>query len=108
MIHLVIGQTGEYGDHSEWVAAVYDTAPEAQRHMLALNKWCKAHGYERRAGYTRHSWDLECPLDPNFQCDYTGTSYTRESLPNPGRYASLIQRVLDSDHQTIRSLGGNT
>ena len=70
-IYAVFGFTGEYSDHSAWPVKAFKAENGAQDFCLEANKIAK--GVEKLESCLRE--DFEHSLDPNFECDYTGTYY---------------------------------
>jgi len=71
-VWIVVGETGQYSDYSEWNVAAF-TTEELANHFrdLCQNEADKANGskdYEIRAGF-KHAYDTQ------FYCDYNGTKY---------------------------------
>ena len=85
-LYVVMGETGEYSDHSFWfVAGSYDQAKatewaaklnaESGRLQLADESTMSVH--------ERHMALVELrKLDPHATCDYTGVEYTLLDLPD--------------------------
>lgn len=84
-VYVVCGETGEYSDRQTWTTAAFLDETQAQSFCDKLNGWCA----ENRRLATARSYaensivggDIVCPHDPNFQCYYTGTSYSVDTIP---------------------------
>jgi hypothetical protein len=72
-IFLVVGATGEYDDHHEWVVCAYRNIESAQEHAKKAEEEAKRLFDERpKNGYfIKHV----SPFDANMHIDYTGTNY---------------------------------
>ena len=73
-VWVVVGETGEYSDYSEWNVAAFTTETEAirfkeecEREVFRISDGTKGNP-RLREGF-RHSYDTQ------FHMDYTGTSY---------------------------------
>jgi hypothetical protein len=76
-IYIVMGTTGEYSDRNEWLVRAYFSKIKAEALVETLEAWCRENSVSRlddRVSFERRD-GIKCPLDPQFQCDYTGTSY---------------------------------
>ena len=79
MIYLVVGQTGEYSDYQEWNVRAFHDKVSAQALCGNLNEWCR----EKNLHEANKDWSrITCPLDPHFQCDYSGTKYIVAEVPD--------------------------
>lgn len=84
-IHVVMGQTGEYSDHSTWPVAAYRSRKEAERHEIRATMRAKLAkqkglgGYSNEAERKKFMGDLDA--SPGMQMDYTGTDYFTLSVP---------------------------
>lgn len=87
-IFVIEGRTGEYSDRVEWSVAAYLRKEDADAYLAQLEAWLlenKVHaelegqgrliGYQSRLRRLLAYNKLTCPLDPNFQSDYTGVEY---------------------------------
>ena len=75
-VWIVVGETGEYSDYSEWNVAGFTSEEIAERFKdLCQNEADKVNGkdYKIRNGF-RHAYDSQ------FYCDYTGTLYRVEMV----------------------------
>jgi hypothetical protein len=81
-IYLVYGSTGEYSGHTLWNIQACSSKEQAQELVEKLNNWCKENGvYQDKVDSSRYDrWNLKCPYDKYFRCDYTGTSYGLEEV----------------------------
>jgi hypothetical protein len=87
-IYVVIGQTGEYSDRSEWVVAAYRSEEDAKAHVVAATANADAwHAFAQSCEGMDMEWSEQNerkksanPLDPFFECDYTGTRYTYQPV----------------------------
>lgn len=85
-VFLVTGETGEYSDHSEWTVAAYITRKEAQKHVDLCEKW---YNDEDALSKRYNTPRLNCPYDPDFMCDYTGTTWRIHEIPLRQRIPKL-------------------
>jgi hypothetical protein len=77
-VWIVVGETGEYSDYSEWNVAAF-TTEELANHFRDLCQGEADKVSERKKDYTfrrgfKHAYDTQ------FACDYTGTSYRVEMV----------------------------
>jgi hypothetical protein len=75
-VYVVMGQTGEYSDRTEWVVVAYSNEADAQKHVENATRRAK----ELEVTKPRNWEALEAHLasnefDPAMQLDYTGTRY---------------------------------
>lgn len=85
-VYVVVGQTGEYSDRTDWYVAAYLDRTDADWHadqaMLEANRlatWTDAHGE-----VWRYSSDPHKPLnhfDAGMNMYYTGTDYYVAEVP---------------------------
>lgn len=75
-VYLVVGETGEYDDFTEWSVAVYDDESSAAKHAEAATLWCQL--LKDALGSNMKIMDpLANPYDPACVMDWlTGTSYS--------------------------------
>lgn len=73
-IFLVMGSTGEYDDHHEWIVCAYRDVESAQTHAK-LAEEDAAKRYTGRLGHAPIFERHDSPFDACMQIDYTGTSY---------------------------------
>lgn len=85
LVYVVMGETGEYSDHREWPVSAYLHEDEAKEIVLALHVWLRENEADR-TNYRYAETRPACPLDPNFETDYTGTRYY--VMPVPLRVAT--------------------
>ena len=69
-VYVVRGSCGEYSDYRMWDVKAFASERAASDFCTGLNLWCIENGVAKDSDYS-----LKCPLDPNFESDYTGTSY---------------------------------
>ncbi len=82
--YIVSGDTGEYSDHRAWYVRAFLVEKEASDFCKALNDWCIEHGVNPRGdNVTNYSYNREIkpPNDPDFDTDYTGTTYWVIEVP---------------------------
>lgn len=90
IMYAVIGHTGEYSDHTQWLVCVYPEEEQAKQHAELANVAVKELQRELNAIEDRDlTWDeeqqarqkllREFPYDANVAVDYTGSRY--EVLP---------------------------
>ncbi len=75
-VWLVIGDTGEYSDHTQWNVACYPTIDAANAHRAAAQM--VADQVKNLDASDRRN--AKNPHDSQMQCDYTGTRYTVEMI----------------------------
>lgn len=99
-VHVVVGECGEYSDHTYWYVAAFLDPAAAQALAKRLNAWCWGRGcLEPRTAREAGFYTADVPLlpradfppegerppeDPQFRCDYTGTSYGVAEIPLQG------------------------
>lgn len=89
-VYVVMGSTGEHSDRCEWAVSAHVRKADADERLARLEEWCRAngvHGEQTKRGVLvdYDTWKkLRCPLDPGFQCDYTGTDYYVVEVPYGG------------------------
>jgi len=78
-LYVVMGSTGEYSDHSEWLVYAFENEDDAkwwvERATEKANEW-------KNVRNSRHmdppgGWN---PYDPHMHMDYTGTNYYIEEV----------------------------
>lgn len=75
MIYLVVGDTGEYSDHTQWNVCYYTNRKDAEEHARKANVRAKELRPDRwKPGRGANQYD------PNMRLDYTGTSYGVEEV----------------------------
>jgi hypothetical protein len=79
-LYLVRGTTGEWSDRTEWSVAAFTDKRSALEYMTTLLK--EYHSFPQNdRGYSRDDKERESleehmmKFDPNFEEDYTGTSW---------------------------------
>jgi len=79
--YLVVGSTGEYSDHRHWyVRAFLEKAP-AEALVKRLTSWMNEKGLGDHSSYEARRNSGKPPEDPQFDIDYTGTSYGVAEIP---------------------------
>jgi len=73
MIYCVFGTTGEYSDREQWPVKALRTELAAQEFCLKAKDLCRKFDECNSLNDGRNKFNH--PMDPNFQCTYTGTSY---------------------------------
>ena len=86
-VYLVIGETGEYDDHSEWVVRAYGSEELAQGHAAAAEAVAKEIFKEYPFPDCIVA-NAKNPHDPKMQIDYTGTRYKVEKVEYCGKRGS--------------------
>ena len=85
-IYIVKGSTGEYSDYVEWLVKAFLTEKAAQtfvEHASSIAKQIFNINQQQFLGNLLRYTDrciVDHPMDPKFQEDYTGTSYTYEEI----------------------------
>lgn len=74
-IYLVEGHCGEYSDHTSWIVKGFSTKEAAESLRDKLIEWTRQNGVADDDKRTYDYRTLKCPLDPQFQSSYTGTTY---------------------------------
>ena len=75
-VWILTGETGEYSDRTEWLVRAYTDKAKAEAECLKFCEWLRENGVYMDSVTNKSSiYDLKFDLDPNFQCDYTGTRY---------------------------------
>jgi hypothetical protein len=80
MCYLVVGQTGQYGNHRVWWVAVYHTRDQAEQHVIRLNEVVEHISHYDEDRDTKLA-EVKAGLDPQCRLGYTGTNYEVEELP---------------------------
>lgn len=86
MIYLIYGETGEYGDHTEWDYGYTTSEQKAQEMTQFLNSKLLELGLQGK--YIADLWEkqrenrqlFEDTYDSNFRLDYTGSYYRYRSI----------------------------
>ena len=103
--YVVIGSTGEYSDHMEWLVAVFFSEEKAKELVVKAT----ARANELYAGDMRnfsHIKDGQNEHDPHMQADYTGTQYSYEAVEVQDEPLSVGQpRAKLSRRQVMAALG---
>lgn len=73
-IYLVRGTTGEYTDHTQWIAFACTRRRDAEREVVALHRMLGEDGGASSYGQTALKRKMR-RVDPNFSLDITGTRY---------------------------------
>lgn len=73
-VYIVMGETGEYSDQNIWTVKAFSDQLKAEQFMDECNKESDKIFYEYKK-YNTPRLELKHSLDPNFEIDYTGTSY---------------------------------
>lgn len=73
-IYVVMGQTGEYSDRSEWPVMAYTDKPSAEKHADDAMM-------EARRLKADQEYGAKNKYDPNMSMDYTGTDYYVMDVP---------------------------
>ena len=73
--YIVMGTTGEYSDRCEWTVRVFKDETEATDFIGSLEEVYRS--FKSISSWREEDACLEAmtSLDPNFECDYTGTSW---------------------------------
>ena len=90
-IYIVKGNCGQYSDWTCWEVKAFTVKGDADALADELNKVAKT--YKDSDEWEDRYDDMPGPLrkrleelDPNFQTDYTGTSYGVSTVPLSGKY----------------------
>ena len=74
-VYVVMGSTGEYSDHVEWPVRAFLLETKAQQFVEACTREHERISYARSGFWIQRRVEVDHALDPNYQCDYTGTRY---------------------------------
>lgn len=77
-VYVVMGDTGEYSDRTEWSVSAYLDESKAAAHVARLDAWLIENKVSRNHADVLVYEDrdkLRTPDDPHFTSDYTGTRY---------------------------------
>lgn len=77
-IYLVVGETGEHADRTEWLVAAYLSKKRAETHAKRAEE--RAREIEKKGNSLGRPCERS-EFDPNLRIDYTGTNYRIESVP---------------------------
>lgn len=86
-IYLVIGETGEYDDHNEWVVHAYRSRELALEHAAAAEAVAKEI-FKEYPFPACIAANAKNPHDPKMQIDYTGSRYRVEEIEYCGKRGS--------------------
>jgi hypothetical protein len=103
-VFIIFGNTGEYSDRYEWPVAVVETEDAAKKYVAALDKQ-----YLSIPAQWHDDWPADrddemaaiMSLDPNFSCDYTGTTYHYKAAP----FYKYVEGVI---HVALTALAAGT
>ena len=77
--YIVRGDCGDYSSFQTWEVRAFADEVRALELCDQLNRWCIEHGCHRGLFEKdpRHNnpYPESCPLDPQFNTDYSGTRY---------------------------------
>lgn len=80
-VYVLLGQTGEYSDRSEWVVRAYTNKDDADADAMAMNA-IGAEGVDALYGRDREAVIERLRMhDTQADMDYTGTSYFVAAVP---------------------------
>ena len=89
-IYLLVGSTGEYSDHTEWVVAAYTTQEQADYHMIRLVeefRGSEGWDYEKRQDY-------KTVLDPKpYIMLCTGAEYRVDRVPLVRHFDEFLEEI---------------
>lgn len=81
-LYIIQGSTGQYSDRSSWIAEAHLSPELANKRLTVLRTLCKAQDIPEDLTYDMEIMEaIEVFIrkhpegDPNFQCDYPGTTY---------------------------------
>lgn len=86
MIYIVMGETGEYLDHTDWPVLAFHNEEDAQAFVTKLDEWLRVNRLHMETENYHISMDyaqlnaIKHPLDPDMRVDYTGTRYYAMSV----------------------------
>lgn len=73
-IYVVIGMTGEYSDHRDWLVRAFASETRAQEFVDDVSRVAREL-YSSVNRYDGHKLRGKNHLDPNMDCDYNGVRY---------------------------------
>jgi hypothetical protein len=73
-VFIIMGATGDYSDRCEWPVAVVDSREAAEQYVKAVTAQYQNVPTSLRNRSSKRMKEL-MTLDPDFETDYTGTSY---------------------------------
>ena len=69
LVYAVIGDTGAYSDHREWIVSAFYNENDA-------NEYCRLCQVEAdKIEWENYNYGDKIKYDSQFDCDYTGTHY---------------------------------
>ena len=69
LVYAVIGDTGAYSDHHEWIVSAFYNENDA-------NEYCRLCKVEAdKIEWEDYNYSDKTKYDSQFDCDYTGTHY---------------------------------
>ena len=74
-IHILIGGSGEYSDHNEWIVGAFINIKSAKNYMKLCTDVVKELEKKHDGNWHRIREDSS-PFDPQFSYDYTGVDYS--------------------------------
>lgn len=74
-IYVVIGATGEYGDHRDWMVKAFLSKEKAQAFVEDVSAIARELYAALSSKFDYYRLRGMNPLDPNMDCDYTGVRY---------------------------------
>jgi hypothetical protein len=98
---IVMGQTGEYSDRSEWAVMSYPTEPMARAHAeAAFDEARRIGASEPQSGYPTWSYgDAPNRYDPEMRCQYTGVDYYVMSVEAATEFVKLPDIVAEGSSE---------
>jgi len=95
-VYLVIGQTGEHEDKTEWIVCAHMSESEALQHAADAQRCADEYQRTRRSPYAGAPHGVNA-FDPDMQMDYDGTRYRTEPVRlyrrhGPGGLILLVVR----------------
>lgn len=79
-IYVIEGQTGEYDDFQSWLVAAHTTLEAAEKHRTKCHEFVEKEINPMAADNWRVLKDVKNPYDSAMHVDYTGVTYTIDTL----------------------------
>ena len=81
-IYVVIGDTGEHSDRTEWLTQAFKTEEAAKDKILQLSVLLQKQPQTHKLDYDsrKETIKLMKEFDPNFELEYGGTSWRVEEV----------------------------
>ena len=97
---MVMGSTGEYSDHREWMVRAFTTESAAKDFVKRVTQRAQEVISRYEGGYMP---DGVNELDPNMRVDYTGVNYSYEKCELVGKFSDKPEPV-EEDNSSLRRI----